>query len=223
MSKGNGNDEELSVDVSLMAELKLAFRKAGIKDREWTPGRLKSLVEKPELLADMLRVLSGQAQVASIKHLVNLRKKPPYHHSAPSRIYDHRKGGRRFELDFTKIGFLRPKHKVHYSFVKKQFTGELADLSMCNATLLDYLIRHRESGLIPREIMPGPYRRIAFLGTTYLDEGESSFPENEDETDDDPTFVVRTLCLDNPQDWFWSWTQVHRLEAHDTLIAHHIP
>lgn len=222
MSKRIGNDEELSVDVSLMAELKLAFRKAGIKDREWTSQRIKRLVEKPELLTDLLRVLSGQAQIAPIKHLVNLRKNPPYDQRAPSRIYEHRKGGRRFELDFTKIGFLRPRHRIHYDFLKKQFTGELEDLCVCNATLLDYIIGHCESGLIPDEIRLGQYQSIAFLGTTYFGEGESGFADNEDEIDDDPTFFVRTLCWDNCQGWFWSWKQIDKLDPNNTLIAYHI-
>lgn len=224
MSLKNENIE-LSLSVTLMAELNLALRKAGIDDREWTPRRIKRLVEKPELLADLLRVLSGQAQIKLIKRLVNLRKKPPAPPSssrAPSKIYDHRKGSRCFELDFMKIGFLQPKSKIHYDFLKRQFSGEgIEDLSVCNATLLDYLLEHRESGLIPDEIRPCIYGGIVFLGTVYIDNVDSGFIGDEDEIDDDPTFVVRMLCWDNAQGWFWSFQEICKLDPNRILIAYH--
>jgi hypothetical protein len=63
-------NNDLMLDVSQAAELKLAFRRNG-----WNNSQIKTLSEG-DLLGKVLQVITGQAEIRMIEHLIDLDAAP---------------------------------------------------------------------------------------------------------------------------------------------------
>ncbi len=147
------SNNDLMLDVSQAAELKLAFRRNG-----WNNAEIKTLSEG-DILADVLKVIKGQAEIKMIERLIDCDSAP----FVPNgwSVEEHKKGGL-FKFDPSKISFYLSKKQKKGSIGGHDLSKDLADKPVMNANVLDYLLAHPE--LIPEE-WKGKY--IFFWGTIY--------------------------------------------------------
>jgi len=149
------SNNDLMLDVSQAAELKLAFRRNG-----WNNAEIKTL-SGGNILADVLKVIKGQAEIKMIERLTDCDANPfiPDGWS----VEEHKKGGM-FKFNPEKISLYLSKKQKKGSIDGHDLRKELSDKSVMNANFLDYLLAHPE--LIPEE-WKGKY--IFFWGTIYRD------------------------------------------------------
>ncbi len=147
------SNNDLMLDVSQAAELKLAFRRNG-----WNNAEIKTLSEG-DILADVLKVIKGQAEIKMIEHLIDCDSAP----FIPGgwTVEEHKKGGL-FKFDPVKISLYLSKKQKKGNSGGHDLRKELSDKPVMNANVLDYLLAHPE--LIPEE-WKGKY--IFFWGTIY--------------------------------------------------------
>jgi hypothetical protein len=147
------SNNDLMLDVSQAAELKLAFRRNG-----WNNAEIKNLSEG-DILADVLKVIKGQAEIKMIERLIDCDSAP----FVPNgwSVEEHKKGGL-FKFDPAKISLYLSKEQKKGSIDGHYLRKDLSDKPVMNANVLDYLLAHPE--LIPEE-WKGKY--IFFWGTIY--------------------------------------------------------
>ena len=154
-------DTELMLDVGQANELKLAARRGG-----YTNADLKRLSEG-DLLARLLPVVRGLAEVMIVKHIIDLDKDPLIPWSGYT-VEEHRKGGQ-FEWDPKKVQLFLSKNQQNGKTIEgNKLRKELANSPVFNVNLLDYLLEH--SAIIPDEWKldeHGNIRFIYFWGTIY--------------------------------------------------------
>lgn len=170
-------NNDLMLDVSQAAELKMAFRRNGYNNSQ-----IKILSEG-DLLGKVLQVITGQAEIKMIEHFIDCDAGP----FIPDGwiVEEHKKGG---------LWKWNPRIPLYLS--KKQKKGsigghdllkELSDKPILNANVLDYLLAHPE--LIPEEWKG---KAIFFWGTIYRDS--------------DGHLRVRCLLWDGSRwDWHYFW------------------
>jgi len=146
---------ELMLDVSQAVELKLAFRRCG-----WNNAQIKTLSEG-DILAKVLQVIAGQAEITYPEHLINTDAAPFIPEDWTWTVEKHLTNGiYKFSPDHVSL-FLSDKQKK--SCIKgHKLRKELAGKPVLNANVLDYLLAHQE--LIP-ESWKG--KTIFFWGTIY--------------------------------------------------------
>ena len=152
---------ELMLDVSQAHELKLAFRRNG-----WTNADIKALSEG-NFLADVLKLMKGQLEIKPIEHLIDCDVNPFIPNGWS--VEDHKKGGM-FKFNPEKISLYLSKKQKKGIIGGYDLRKELADKSVMNANVLDYLLAHPE--FIPEE-WKGKY--IFFWGTIYRNSYGSLF------------------------------------------------
>lgn len=144
---------DLMLDVSQAHELKMSFRRNG-----WTNAEIKTLSEK-NLLADILQVVKGQAEIRFKEYLIDCRKTP----FIPDGLFivEHRKFDS-FKLNpsYTKLDLSRRVKNMSLSGVDMR--KYLAKKWVMNANILDFLIDH--PNLIPEN---WKNKVIYFWGTIY--------------------------------------------------------
>jgi hypothetical protein len=144
---------DLMLDVSQAAELKLAFRRNG-----WNNAEIKTLSEG-DILADVLKVIKGQAKIKMIECLIDCDTNPfiPDGWS----VEEHKRGGM-FKFNPAKISLYLSKKQKKGSIEGNDLRKELANQPVLNANVLDYLLAHPE--FIPEEWKD---KAIFFWGTIY--------------------------------------------------------
>ena len=147
------SNNDLMLDVSQAAELKLAFRRNG-----WNNAEIKTLSEG-DILADVLKVIKGQAEIKIIERLIDCDSAPFIPNGWS--VEEHKKSGF-FKFDPAKISLYLSKKQKKGSIGGHDLRKELSDKPVMNANILDYLLAHPE--LIPEE-WKGKY--IFFWGTIY--------------------------------------------------------
>ncbi len=147
------SNNDLILDVGQAAELKLAFRRNG-----WNNAEIKTLSEG-DILADVLKVIKGQAEIKIIEHLIDCDSAPFITNGWS--VEDHKKGGM-FKLNPEKISLYLPKKQKKGGIKGNDLRKKLANQSTLNANVLDYLLTHPE--LIPEEWKS---KYIFFWGTIY--------------------------------------------------------
>ena len=130
-------DTELMLDVGQANEIKLAARRAGATNTD-----LKRLSEG-DMFARILPVIRGLAEIVVVKHVIDCDADP----FLPKdwEVVEHKKTGI-LEWDPKKI-------KLHLSLDQQdgkviegnKLRKELANESVLNANVLDYLLEERES------------------------------------------------------------------------------
>jgi len=151
------SNNDLMLDVSQTAELKLAFRRNG-----WNNAEIKTLLEGG-ILANVLKVIKGQAEIKMIERLIDCDSAPFVPDGLS--VEDHKKGGM-FKFNPEKISLYLSKKQKKGSIGGYDLRKELADKPVMNANVLDYLLARPE--LIPKE-WKGKY--IFFWGTIYRRSG----------------------------------------------------
>jgi len=149
------SNNDLMLDVSQAAELKLAFRRNG-----WNNAEIKTLSEGG-ILANVLKVIKGQAEIKMIEHLIDCDAAP----FIPSgwSVDEHKKRGL-LKFNQAKIILHQSRKQKKGSIGGHELRKELEKLPTMNANVLDYLLAHPE--LIP-ESWKG--KAIFFWGTIYRD------------------------------------------------------
>ena len=155
------SNNDLMLDVSQAAELKLAFRRNG-----WNNAEIKTLSEG-DILADVLKVIKGQAEIKIIERLIDCDSAPFIPNGWS--VEEHKKSGF-FKFDPAKISLYLSKKQKKGSIGGHDLRKELSDKPVMNANILDYLLAHPE--LIPEE-WKGKY--IFFWGTIYRSSGGSLY------------------------------------------------
>jgi hypothetical protein len=170
------SNNDLMLDVSQAAELKLDFRRNG-----WNNAEIKTLSEG-DILADVLKVIKGQAEIKTIERLIDCDANPfiPDGWS----VEEHKKGGM-FKFNPEKISLYLSKKQKKRSIEGNDLRKKLANQPVLNANVLDYLLAHSE--LIPEE-WKGKF--IFFWGTIYRDS--------------DGNLIVRCLFWYGSR-WGWSY------------------
>jgi len=141
--------------------LKLAFRRNG-----WNNAEIKALSEG-NILADVLKVIKGQAEIKMLEHLIDCDSVP-----FPSdgwSVEEHKKGGT-FKFNPEKVSLYLSKKQKKGSIEGNDLRKELANRQTLNANVLDYLLAHPE--LIPEEWKG---KNIFFWGTIYRDSDGSLY------------------------------------------------
>ncbi|HPY08956.1 MAG: hypothetical protein ACOX0H_01690 [Patescibacteria group bacterium] len=186
---------DLMLDVSQAAELKLAFRRTG-----WNNAEIKTLSEG-DILADVLKVIRGQAKIKmneSSGHLIDCDAAP----FIPSgnfnwSVEEHKKGGL-FKFDPAKISLYMFGEEGHDTNSGHDFRQKLMKKSVINANVLDYLLAHPE--LIPED-WKGKF--IFFWGTIYHDLNDELF--------------VR--CLTYLSKWIWCYHSLDEEFDSEAFVA----
>lgn len=147
------SNNDLMLDVSQAAELKLAFRRNG-----WNNAEIKTLSEG-DILANVLKVIKGQAEIKIIERLIDCDSTP----FVPNgwSVEDHKKRGL-FKFGPAKISFYLSEKQKKGTISGHDLRKELADKSVMNANVLNYLLAHPE--LIPEEWKS---KYTFFWGTIY--------------------------------------------------------
>jgi len=170
-----GDTSVMSVPQS--AELEFALRRNG-----WTPGDVKKF-STCDMLATLLPVLRGQAEVVVRKHIINCDA-APYLPDGWS-VEEHIKGGQLVEWDLSQIKLWLSQEQQDGTIVGNELRKQLKNQPVQNASVLDYLLKKENQHLIP-ESWKG--KAAFFWGTIYRDS--------------DGNLVVR--CVD----WYggeWHW------------------
>jgi hypothetical protein len=170
------SNNDLMLDVSQAAELKLAFRRNG-----WNNAEIKTLSEG-DILADVLKVIKGQAEIKISERLIDCDSAPFIPNGWS--VEEHKKSGF-FKFDPAKISLYLSKKQKKGSIGGHDLRKELSNKPVMNANILDYLLDHPE--LIPEE-WKGKY--IFFWGTIYRDS--------------DGNLYVRCLYW-RGSEWRWSY------------------
>lgn len=149
------SNDKLMLDVSQAAELKLAFRRNG-----WNNAEIKTLSEG-DILAKVLQVINGQAEIKIIEHLIDCDAAP---YVPPGwSVEEHKKSGM-FKFNPGKISLYLSKKQKKGSIHGHDLRKDLTDKSVMNANVLDYLLAHPK--LIPESWRD---KCIYFWGTIYRD------------------------------------------------------
>jgi len=147
------SNNDLMLDVSQAAELKLAFRRNG-----WNNAEIKTLSEG-NILANVLQVIKGQAEIKMIERLIDCDSAPFIPNGWS--VEEHKKGGM-FKFNPEKISLYLSKKQRKGIIGGHDLRKELADKPVMNNNVLVYLLAHPE--LIP-EGWKG--KHILFWGTIY--------------------------------------------------------
>jgi hypothetical protein len=140
-------------------ELALAFGRTG-----WTNADVKKLSEG-ETLADIRRVIRGEAKIEAVKHIIDLDADPLVRKGWC--VESHVAGGQ-LEWDSSKVSFYLSETQKSGRIQGHELRKELADKDCFNANLLNYLLANPT--LIPDEWKKdesGKTRYIFFWGTVY--------------------------------------------------------
>jgi hypothetical protein len=161
-------DTELMLDVGQANEFKLACRRAG-----YTNADIKRMCEGT-VLATLLPVVKGLANVVMVKHLIDCDAKPfeprcltvaPESEQLPNRVRGQ------FAFDPTKINPYLSKHQKNGKVVgSNKLRKELANEPVLDANVLDYWLKNTH--IIPEELKQdenGNTRYTCFWGTIYRD------------------------------------------------------
>lgn len=144
---------DLMLDVSQAHELKMSFRRNG-----WTNAEIKTLSEK-DLLADVLQVVRGQAEIRLKEYLIDCNQTP----FIPDGLFivEHRKFGV-FKLNpsYTKLDLSRKKKNM--SIMGTDMRKHLSKKWVMNANILDFVIENPD--LVPEN---WKNKIIYFWGTIY--------------------------------------------------------
>lgn len=167
-------NNDLMLDVSQAAELKLAFRRNG-----WNNAEIKTLSEG-NVLAKVLQVIKGQAEIKMVEHLIDCDAAP----FVPDgwSVKEHKKTGQ-LKFDPAKISLYLSKKQKKGVIGGHNLHKELNNKPVMNANVLDDLLVHPE--LIPEEWKG---KNIFFWGTIYRDS--------------DGNLYVRYLSSDESK-WYW--------------------
>jgi len=186
------SQNDLMLDVSQAAELKLAFRRNG-----WNNAEIKTLSEG-DILAGVLKVIKGQAEIKIIESLIDCDANPFI--PAGWSVEEHKKGGP-LKFDPSKISLYLSKKQKKGSIEGNDLRKELANQPVLNANVLDYLLAHPE--LIPEEWKG---KAVFFWGTIYRHS--------------DGYLCVRCL-LWNGSEWYWSycWLVSDFYSGHPAALA----
>jgi len=146
-------NNDLMLDVSQAAELKLAFRRNG-----WNNAEIKTLSEG-DILADVLKIIKGLAEIKMLEHLIDCDALP----FVPDgwSIDEHKKGGL-FKFDPSKIFLYLSERQKKGEIGGYDLRKELNGSRVMNANVLDYLLAH--PGLIPEGWKD---KAVFFWGTVY--------------------------------------------------------
>lgn len=149
------SNNDLMLDVSQAAELKLAFRRNG-----WNNAEIKTLSEG-DILANVLKVIKGQAEIKMIERLIDCDSDP----LGPKvwMVSEHKKGGM-IKFNPEKISLYLSKKQRKGTIGGHDLRKELADKPVMNANVLRYLLEYPE--FIPKEWRG---KDICFWGTIYCD------------------------------------------------------
>ena len=154
-------DTELMLDVGQANEFKLACRRAGFNNSD-----IKRLCEG-DLLAQLLPVIRGHAEVTQVAHVIDLDADPLIPYDGWT-VEEHKKGGQ-FTWNLEVVGlYLSPNQMGDKCIEGNKLRRELAKKSCFNANLMDYLLRHPH--LIPEAWKVdenGNTRYIYFWDTIY--------------------------------------------------------
>lgn len=154
--------DKFIMSVRQASELDFAFERNG-----WSPVHVKTL-SSADMLARILPVLLGHAEISVIKHVIDLDADPliPYEGWA---VEKHIKGGK-FEWDPTKVKLFLSKNQINGKTISGNKLREEVEGKGYNANLLDYLMDHPL--LIPEDWKKdenGKTRYIYFWDTIYHD------------------------------------------------------
>jgi len=165
---------ELMLDVSQAAELKLAFRRHG-----WTNAQIKTLSEGT-VLGDVLQVINGRSEIKKIEHWIDTETDAKEFNTYNlAKVKRHEKS-KRFDFMMAKMFLYQsPKQKKSggksifvqedgISLIKKLKTKSSEGYITLNGNVLEYLLEHQE--IIPKEWRD---KNIFFFGTEYYDFGGS--------------------------------------------------
>lgn len=127
--------DKFTLDVRQASELSFAFERNG-----WTTADVKT-ISSGDLLARLLPVIRGLAEVSVVQHIINCDTDPliPYD---DWKVEEHQKRGQ-FTWDPTKVKHYRSKNQMNGKWLEgNKLRKELADQPTFNANLLDYLLEH---------------------------------------------------------------------------------
>jgi hypothetical protein len=146
---------DLMLDVDQVGELKAAFRRNG-----WNNAQVKKLSEGG-LLAEILKVINGQAEIKMLDYVINCDA-PPFIPNGWS-VEEHGVNGQKGPWKWNpNIGLYISKKQKKGVVAGNNLRKELAGKLVLNANALDYLLAHPE--LIP-ESWKG--KAVFFWGTIY--------------------------------------------------------
>jgi len=133
-----GDTSVMSVPQS--AELEFALRRNG-----WTPADVKKL-STGDMLATLLPVLRGQAEVIVRKHIIDCDADP----FVPDgwSVEEHIKGGQ-FEWSAEQVELWLSEQQKGGSIVGNELRKLVKDKPAMNANVLDYLLKKENQHLIP--------------------------------------------------------------------------
>lgn len=125
----------------------------------FSPGNLTELRSSPDILKQLMKVLSGQSEIVAIKYTIDLDADP----FSPNgwKVKKHIQDGQ-FEWDPKKVALYQYKGEGREIVQGQQLCEELEDKPVFNANLLDFLLDHQN--LIPNEWMS---HLVFFWGTLY--------------------------------------------------------
>ncbi len=131
-------------DPSVWAALELedAAVRAG-----FTPGELRALAGRKDLLELMRQAIHGQSQITKVQHVIDCNAKPRV--SQGWKVEEHKKGGQ-LMLDVSRIKLHLSPNQMGGNYIQgNKLRKELASEKVLNANVLDYLLAHPE--LIPED------------------------------------------------------------------------
>lgn len=153
--------DKFTLDVVQAAELKYAFERNG-----FTNADVKKM-SSGDLLAQLLPVVRGQAEVTMVAHVIDCDAAPliPYKEWT---VEEHQKGGQ-FTWDPSKVSLYLSEHQCGDWYIEgTKLRKELTTKSPLNANALDYLLRHPHLILEDWKVDErGNTRYIYFWATVY--------------------------------------------------------
>ncbi len=152
-------------DPSVWAALELEDAAARMG---FTPGELRALAQKEDLLRQFHQVFLGQAEIKLADHVIDCNADPVLMNGWS--VEKHEKTGS-FKWDPKQVQFYLSKSQNKDSYIEgNKLRKELAGKPVLNASVLDYLLKNQQ--LIPeewKEKTNGYTTCIFFLGTIYRD------------------------------------------------------
>ncbi len=170
-------------------ELEIALAKSG----DWDNRAITTIIQKPELLSDFLKVVRGQAQIVATKHVVTCTCgsflsrlgsgwSEEEHRNSGTMELENKNG--RLYINGVKVErYLSPNQRNGKVIGGHELRRELAGQPVLCACMLDYLLQHTE--LIPEEWKSG---YTFFWGTIFRNQ--------------DGDLYVVVLRWDGVQ-WYW--------------------
>lgn len=178
----------------LSAELDHGFERNG-----WTAADVKALASG-DMLAKLLPILHGQAEVVVRKHIIDCDAAP----FVPDgwSVEEHIKGGQ-FEWNAEQVELWLSEQQQGGTIVGNELRMQLKDRPVLNANALDYLLRPENQHLIPASWKG---KAVFFWGTIYRNSVGS--------------LVVRCLCW-NGNEWYWDydWLVFPRDDAYPAAVS----